>query len=98
MRNDLTAAEIAAKCGYSHLAQVLAPVIHHPIPHDILAGLQALFHAMIREDYKKASDLVLPQLVSLTELKVPEMWFPLENMGTNEHVVVGFLSLLTKNA
>ena len=44
------------------------------------------------------SDLVLPELVALTELKVPEMWFPLTCKSAKEHAVVGFLGPVAKNA
>lgn len=84
--------------GYLHLTDILAPVIYHPVPHPTLARLQALFHTMIRADCEDVSDLVLPELVTLTELKVPEMWFPLRYKGAKEHAVVGFLGPIAKNA
>ena len=49
-----------------------------------------MFHEMIRADFGELSDLVLPDLVTLTELKVPEMWLPLKRNGVKERAMVGF--------
>ncbi|PVH97328.1 hypothetical protein DM02DRAFT_730649 [Periconia macrospinosa] len=84
---DLTAAEIARENGYLHLIDILAPVIYYPVPHSTLARLQALFHEMIRADSRGVSNLVLPELVTLTELRIPEMWFPLKHKSAKEHAV-----------
>lgn len=89
---DLTATEIARVMGHLHLTDILAPVIYHPVPHSTLARLQALFHEMIRADSREVSNLVLPELVTLTELRVPEMWFPLKHKTAQEHAIVGSLS------
>jgi hypothetical protein len=78
----MTAAEIAAELGYTDLCAVLAPFVYHCIPHDMLATLQTHFHDLIRKDLSgwecKIVDLRLPDLVVLTELKEPLMWFPLK--------------------
>lgn len=55
-------------------------MIRHPVPHEVLARLQILFHDMIKADFGKGSFLILPDLVPLTELKEPEMWFPIKNV------------------
>ena len=78
---------------YPHLADVLAPVINHPLPDGTRARLQALFHEMIRTDLGKLPDLVLPDLVTLTELKVPEMWLPLRRNGAKEGAMVGLFQV-----
>jgi len=75
--------------GHLHLAAILAPVIYHPVPHKTLVWLQEQFHEMIRGDYEQASNLVLPELEALTELKVPEMWFPLQHQSARECTIVG---------
>jgi hypothetical protein len=82
--------------GDVRLAKVLTPVIYHLVPDRTLACLQTLFHAMIREDCKTASRLVLPELVTLTELKVPEMWFPLKYKDAKEHANVSSLGTVIR--
>ncbi|KAF2848222.1 HET-domain-containing protein [Plenodomus tracheiphilus IPT5] len=86
---DLTAAEMAQSKRHHHVADILAPVIYHTIPHRTLARLQALFHEMIRADWEHVDDVILPDLVALTELRVPEMWFPL-GVQQAVHQVVGY--------
>lgn len=77
--------------GHHHLLDILAPVIHQSIPHRVLLRLQALFHEMIRADWEDAPALILPDLVPLTELRVPEMWFPLRAREDGGGLVVSFL-------
>jgi hypothetical protein len=79
---------------YTNLADILAPVIYHLTPKNTLARLEALFHKMIRADLGGASGLVLPDLLPLTELKVPEMWFPLRHNGGEEDIIVRFQNVL----
>jgi hypothetical protein len=62
------------------------------VPHQKLARLQSLFYELIRVDWGDMSHLVLPDLVALTELRVPEMWFPVGEQGKNKRAVVCFLS------
>ena len=81
----MTAAEIARDSGFSDLYNVLAPVIYHCVPSTVLATLQTHFHGLIRFHLGASSDeltnLRLPDLVVLTELRVPMMWFPLKSRG-----------------
>lgn len=86
-RRNLTAKDIALEMNHSQLVPILTPVIHHRVPSQTLAHLQASFHAMIKADWKPASDMVLPELEALTELNVPEMWFPVRYKSLNEQVV-----------
>jgi hypothetical protein len=83
---------------YSHLADILAPVIYHPTPLNTLLGLEALFHKMIRADLEGVSGLVLPDLLTLTELKVPEMWFPLRHNGGKEDIIVGLKNFVVNDS
>lgn len=87
---DVSAVEIARKREYLNLTDILAPVIYHPVPYSTLARLQGLFHQMIRTDLKEVSGLVLPELVALTELRKPEMWFPLRRETAKDQSVVRF--------
>jgi hypothetical protein len=83
----MTAAEIARDSGFTDLYNVLAPVIYHCVPSTVLATLQTRFHDLIRFDFHESThelaNLRLPDLVVLTELKVPMMWFPLKPRGLN---------------
>jgi hypothetical protein len=86
---DITAADIALDSKHADLADMLAPVIYHPVPHQTLARLESQFHEIIRADLGAwVAYLVLPDLVALTELKVPEMWFPVGEQGDSERPVV----------
>ncbi|OKL58457.1 hypothetical protein UA08_06368 [Talaromyces atroroseus] len=79
---DMTAAEIAYELGYTHLRAILAPIVYHCIPHDVLTTLQMHFRNLIRKDlYGQSGEIAslrLPDLIVLTELKEPLMWFPLK--------------------
>lgn len=83
----MTAAEIARDLGFSDLCNVLAPVIYHCVPSSVLATLQTHFHNLIRFHLRASTEeianLRLPDLVVLTELKVPTMWFPLKSRSLN---------------
>ncbi len=86
----MTAVEIAREHGYSHLFELLAPMIRNPVPHHTLERLQQRFHAMIRNDlsgFSNQEHLRLPELIVLTEMATPEMWFPLKS--NNEYPRVG---------
>ncbi|KAH6667471.1 hypothetical protein B0J14DRAFT_704554 [Halenospora varia] len=78
----MTAAEIARELGYTDLFTLLAPTIYHCVPYDVLATLQEHFHGLIRLQLhqlpQELANLRLPELVVLTELRVPLMWFPLK--------------------
>ncbi len=78
---DLCAIEIAREHGYSHLFEILAPVIRNAVPSSVLEKLQDRFHNIIRNDltsFTNQEHLRLPQLSPLTEMINPEMWFPLK--------------------
>jgi hypothetical protein len=49
---------------------------------------------MMRADWGDMSHLVLPDLVALTELRVPEMWFPVNGQGNTKRAVVSFFELM----
>jgi hypothetical protein len=93
----MTAAEIARELGYTDLFTVLAPTIYHCVPYDVLATLQEHFHGLIRLQLhqlpQELANLRLPELVVLTELRVPLMWFPLKPAVTGS-ARVGCVSLL----
>lgn len=68
---------------------MLAPVIYHSVPQKTLARLESQFHEMIKADLgERAAHLVVPDLVALTELKVPEMWFPVGEQGDSKKPIV----------
>ncbi|PQE12468.1 ubiquitin-conjugating enzyme family protein [Rutstroemia sp. NJR-2017a BBW] len=76
---SMTALEIAQHLGATHLESVLAPVIYHAVPNNVLSRVQERFHGLVREDLgrRAAKGLRLPELEVLGELRVPLMWFPL---------------------
>jgi hypothetical protein len=84
---DMTAAEIARELGFTDLYDILAPIIYHCVPSAVLAMLQTHFHDLIRFDLRGATQelatLRLPDLVVLTELRMPMMWFPLKSRRLN---------------
>ncbi|KAF7157872.1 hypothetical protein CNMCM5623_002306 [Aspergillus felis] len=78
---DLTAVEIAREVGYSDLCDILTPVIRHFVPPRVLLDLEQKFHELIHAElagFAHLEHLRLPQLVVLTELENPEMWFPIQ--------------------
>jgi hypothetical protein len=86
---DITAADIARDNKNEDLADMLAPVIYHPVPPQTLARLESQFHKIIRGDLGvEVIRFVLPDLIALTELKVPEMWFPINKQGNSKRPVV----------
>lgn len=100
---NLTAAEIARDLGYSHLYNILSPLIRHNVPSKALEVLQNRFHELIRDQlgHEVTSEhLYLPELVPLTELEIPEMWFPLRSNSQTLRVrdlALHFVSLLTES-
>ncbi|EAW21388.1 uncharacterized protein NFIA_065520 [Aspergillus fischeri NRRL 181] len=78
---DLTAVEIARELGYSDLWEILTPVIRHFVPARVLMDLEQKFHELIHAELAGLAHLKylrLPQLVVLTELENPQMWFPIQ--------------------
>ncbi|RHZ66867.1 uncharacterized protein CDV56_105112 [Aspergillus thermomutatus] len=78
---DLTAVEIAREVGYSDLWDILTPVIRHFVPARVLIDLEQKLHELIHTElagFALPKYLRLPQLVVLTELENPEMWFPIQ--------------------
>jgi hypothetical protein len=75
--------DIALRGGHTHLTGQLTPVVHHPVPTDVLRALQQHFHDVIRGRVAHLVDeqrLRLPELDVLTELETPAMWFPVPGM------------------
>jgi hypothetical protein len=76
----LTALELAYDLEERDLQEALCPVIHNPVPKEILAQLQQSFHDLIREqvgDLVDISRFYLPLLEPLTELHKSAVWFPI---------------------
>jgi hypothetical protein len=76
----MTPLELAQHLGVKHLIDLLRPVIHVPIPRDVLTILQEQFHELIKRDMGddfKTEEWRLPQLESLLEFEPREWtWFP----------------------
>ncbi|MDO0911334.1 ankyrin repeat domain-containing protein [Streptomyces sp. DT2A-34] len=81
--------DIATQRGHRHLADLLQPQVHHPLPPQVLAGLQQQLHRLLhyRADGGTGQDPVgrlglrLPQPEVLTELAEPVLWFPIPGAG-----------------
>ncbi|MEV7006705.1 ankyrin repeat domain-containing protein [Streptosporangium sp. NPDC051022] len=77
------AVDIVLRKGHHHLLAPLTPVIHHPLPAEVLKSIQHRFHLLIHE---RAHDLVteqrlrLPELEPLTEQRNPSCWFAVPGM------------------
>lgn len=82
---NMTALEIAIAIGRWELVDVLNSEILYPISHPILTTLQTHFHNLIRSNLSarpnELAALRLPDLLVLTELELPMMWFPLKSEG-----------------
>ena len=82
---NMTALEIAMAIGRWELVDLLNSEILYPISHTILKTLQIHFHNLIRSSLSARPNelavLRLPDLLVLTELEVPMMWFPLKSEG-----------------
>jgi len=82
---NMTAVEIAVAIGRWDLVGVLNSEILYSISHSVLETLQTHFHNLIRSNlYARPHELALlrlPDLIVLTELELPMMWFPLKSEG-----------------
>jgi hypothetical protein len=95
---DMTPVEMARALGFSGLSEILSPVIRHNIPARTLNTLESNFHDIIRGDLGDSvtkTHLRLPELIVLTELKVPFMQFLLHSADGIKLKVV--LSLVDSN-
>ncbi|WP_369272440.1 ankyrin repeat domain-containing protein [Streptomyces sp. R11] len=90
--------DIAVSRGHHHLDALLRPEIRHALPQDVIAGLRQHLHRLIRyrsgggDDGGGRSDLAtrhalrLPEVEALTELEVPDCWFPVPGMYGGFHI------------
>ncbi|KAI0454234.1 hypothetical protein F5B21DRAFT_245680 [Xylaria acuta] len=79
-RLDLTPLELAYDLEETDLQEALCPVIHNPVPSEILGQLQQSFHRLIQRQASHLVDisrLYLPLLKPLTELYTSAVWFPI---------------------
>ncbi|KAI1750409.1 hypothetical protein F4782DRAFT_250534 [Xylaria castorea] len=77
---DMTALELTYDLEETDLQRALCPVIHNPVPTQILAQLQQSFHHLIQQQAGRLIDisrLYLPLLEPLTELHMSAVWFPI---------------------
>lgn len=91
---DLCALEIAQEHGYSHLLEILEPRIKNLVPHSALDKVQSAFHQLIKSDlttFANQEHLRLPELAMLTDMEIPEMWFPLKSLENHPTSSRGYL-------
>ena len=91
---NMTALEIAMAIRRGDLTDILSPTILHSVPHSTLLTLQTHFHNLIQSSlYGRPNELDalrLPDLVVLTELELPVMWFPLKSEAPTGRARMGF--------
>lgn len=91
---DLTPLELAQELGYESLYNILSPIIRQPVPAKTLEVLQEKFHVHITDDLGdrvEKEHIRLPVLEVLTELKFPQMWFPVK---FHDHSPAGYVCRL----
>lgn len=80
---DMTALELARLFGYTHMYDILSPIVRHAIPHKTLKLVQQQFHTLIKHELSPQTvdeqHIRLPELEVLTELDGGPMWFPLSD-------------------
>ena len=85
---NMTALEIATAIGRWELVELLNLEVLYPISLTNLTTLQMHFHNLIRSNLSarpnELAALRLPDLLVLTELEVPMMWFPLKSEGPSK--------------
>lgn len=75
----MTPLDLAQELGYQPLYNILSPVIRQTVPTKTLYALQKKFHYLIWNDLNHRQEhLYLPVLEVLTEMEVPQMWFPVK--------------------
>lgn len=77
------AVDIAERKGHTQFVSLLTPVLQREVAPDVLQAIQDHFHAVIRErmsEFNITTELRLPELEPLLELKHPTMWFPVSGM------------------
>lgn len=78
-----TPLEVARQHGWTHLYDILNPVVRRPLHFKILHDLQSRLHDLIRESFKTDTEahlecFMLPELEVLTEFEHSRLWFPLQ--------------------
>lgn len=89
----MTALELAQDLGYKPLYSILSPIIFQPVPQKTLEALQQRFHELIKNDLEDRVEreyMYLPVLEVLTELEVPQMWFPVKFAAHDYSSAVSF--------
>lgn len=79
--------------GRWEIVDVLNSEVLYPISHPILTTLQTHFHNLIRSSLSarpnELAALRFPDLLVLTELELPMMWFPLKSEGPTKSPRLG---------
>ncbi|CAJ58931.1 MULTISPECIES: ankyrin repeat domain-containing protein [Frankia] len=75
--------DIAAARGHSHLADVLRPVVRHPLSVEVVVALERRLHPLLAEvsmGLTEQQRMRLPQVAVLTEISEGRLWFPVPGM------------------
>lgn len=99
----MTPLDLAQELGYRALYDILSPVIRQSVPTNTLRALQQKFHQLIKTDLGdrvEEEHIYLPLLEVLTELEIPQMWFPVKlhlyspavSISTNSSILVNLVT------
>ncbi|KAJ7208871.1 hypothetical protein GGX14DRAFT_364991 [Mycena pura] len=92
INKDDTPLDIARKSHHTHLYDILAPVIRHPLPGKTILILEKSLHEVIQAECKTNNEdfgrmhksaTRYPEVAVLTEMATPLIWFPLDEEDVN---------------
>ncbi|KAJ7041809.1 hypothetical protein C8F04DRAFT_1078810 [Mycena alexandri] len=92
IKSDLTPLDIARQFQHAHLYNILAPVIHHPLPSKTILNLEQSLHQVIQTEcnlndedveWMHKSATRYPEVTLLTEMVIPLIWFPINEEDVN---------------
>ncbi|KAJ7462966.1 hypothetical protein FB451DRAFT_1266453 [Mycena latifolia] len=92
IESDDTPLDIARGGRHTHLYDILAPVIRHPLPSKTILKVEESLHDIIRAECESNGDDIelmrksatrYPEVTVLTEMVTPLIWFPINEEAVN---------------
>ncbi|KAJ7437391.1 hypothetical protein FB451DRAFT_1305653 [Mycena latifolia] len=92
IKSDDTPLDLARGARHTHLYEILAPVIRHPLPSKTILKLEESLHNIIRAECESNGDDIermrksatrYPEVIVLTEMVIPLIWFPINEEAVN---------------
>ncbi|KAJ7879414.1 hypothetical protein B0H13DRAFT_2543655 [Mycena leptocephala] len=92
IESDDTPLDIARKFRHTHLYDILAPVIRHPLPNKTILQLEKSLHDIIQAECESNEEDIermgksatrYPEVTVLTEMVIPLIWFPINEEDVN---------------